>query len=154
MSDVINVAIDRKRISNYFKATVTVTSDKTFTQVEARATKNGSGFGRGIGICLLSDDAETSNGVVTLPSAVKNFTFDAESSEILADGEYRISVFVLTDDGKWNDGSLLFTSSSETVYDTNGNKVYVKRDGSGTDEVYTSVYSGVVIDSFIAEVLS
>ncbi len=151
---MVNVAIDRNRISNYFKATVSVTSDLSFTAIEARATKKGSGFGREVGICLLSDDAAASDGVVTLPSAVKNFTFDAESSEILTDGEYRISVFVLTDDGKWNDGSLLFTSSSETVYDTNGNKVYVKRDGSGTDEVYTSVYSGAVIDSFIAEVLS
>ncbi len=151
---MINVAIDRKRISNYFKATVTVTSDKNFTQVEARATKNGSGFGRGIGICLLSDDAETSNGVVTLPSAVKNFAFDAESGEILTDGEYRISIFVLTEDGIWNDGSALLTSSSEQVYDINGASVLVKRDGSGTDETYISAYSGDVINSFISEVLS
>lgn len=151
---MVTVTIDRNRISNFFKATVNVTSDKPFVLIEARATKKGSGFGRGVGICLLSDDVTTLNGVVTLPSAVKNFTFDAESGEILTDGEYRISIFVLTEDGKWNDGSALLTSLSEEVFDSNGDKVFVKRNGSGTDETYKSAYSGDVINSFISEVLS
>ncbi len=151
---MINVAIDRNRISNYFKATVTVTSDLSFTAIEVRATNKGSGFGRGVGICLLSDDAASSGGVVTLPTAVNGYTFDAECSEIFADGEYRISVFVLTEDGKWNDGSVLFTSGNDKVYDSNGATVCVKRDGSGTDETYLSAYSGDDINNFVAEVLS
>ena len=151
---MINVTIDRNRISEHFKATVTVTSDEAFTKVEARATKKGSAFGKGMGICLLGDDAVSSDGVVTLSSAVKSFVFDAESNEILTDGEYRISVFVLTEDGKWNDGAALLTSSGATVFDKNGAVVHVKRNGSGTDEVYQSAYSGDDINNFISEVLA
>jgi hypothetical protein len=154
VSDVINVAIDRNRISNFFKATVNVTSDVPFSAIEARATKKGSDFGRGIGICLLSDDATTSDGVVNLPSAVKNYTFDAESNELMTDGEYRISIFVLTEDGKWNDGAVLLTSSAQTVCDKNSDIICVKRNGSGTDETYISAYSGDDINNFISEVLS
>lgn len=148
------VTIDRNRISEFLKATVNVESDIPFIAVEARATKKGSGFGRGIGICLLSDDATASDGVVALPSAVSNFIFDAQCSEFLTDGEYRISVFVQTEDGKWNDGSALLTSSGEKVYDKNGVCVLVKKNGTGTDETYKSTYSGDVINNFISEVLS
>ena len=154
VSDVINVTIDRNRISSRFKATVNVSSDKPFTSVEGRATKKGSAFGRGTGICLLSDDSATTNGVVTLPSAVNNYSFDVECSEILTDGEYRISVFVMTEDGKWNDCSVLLTSADETVYDKNSDVVLVERNGSGTDETYISAFSGDVINEFISEVLA
>ena len=152
--DVIDITIDRNRISNHFKATVTVTSDLPFIAIEARATHYGAAFGKGIGICLLSDDATSSNGVVTLPSAVKSYIFDAESNEIQTDGVYRITIFVKTEDGKWNDGSALYTSSGEKVFDSAGASVFAKRDGSGTDDMYTSAYSGDVINSFISEVLS
>ena len=151
---MINITIDRNRISNHFKATVTVTSDLPFIAIEARATHYGAAFGKGIGICLLSDDATSSNGVVTLPSAVKSYIFDAESNEIQTDGVYRITIFVKTEDGKWNDGSALYTSSGEKVFDSAGASVFAKRDGSGTDDMYTSAYSGDVINSFISEVLS
>ena len=154
MSDVIDITIDRNRISNHFKATVNVTSDLPFIAIEARATHYGAAFGKGIGICLLSDDATSSNGVVTLPSAVKSYTFDAESNEIQTDGVYRITIFVKTEDGKWNDGSALYTSSGEKVFDSAGASVFAKRDGSGTDDMYTSAYSGDVINSFISEVLA
>lgn len=151
---MINVTIDRNRISNYFKATAEVLSDVPFIAIQARATKKGSAFGPGTGICLLNDDTVTVNGVVTLPSAVNNYSFDVECSEILTDGEYRISVFVLTEDGKWNDSSVLLTSADETVYDKNSAVVSVKRNGSGTDETYKTAYSGDIINNFISEVLS
>ena len=150
---MINVTIDRNRISNRFKATVNVTSDKPFTAVEGRATKKGTAFGKGTGICLLSDDTATANGIVTLPSAVNNYSFDVECSEILTDGEYRISVFVLTEDGKWNDCSVLLTSADETVYAKNSDVILVKRNGSGTDETYKSAFSGDAINEFVSEVL-
>lgn len=151
---MINVTIDRNRISEHFKATVTVTSDEAFTKIEARATKKGSSFGKGIGICLLGDDAVSSDGVVTFSSAVNSFVFDAESHEIVTDGEYRISVFVLTEDGKWNDGAAVLTAEGESVYDTDGNRIFAKRNGSGTDEAYQSAYSGDDINNFISEVLA
>lgn len=150
---MINVTIDRNRISNRFKATVNVTSDKPFTAVEGRATKKGTAFGKGTGICLLSDDTATANGIVTLPSAVNNYSFDVECSEILTDGEYRISVFVQTEDGKWNDCSALLTSADETVYAKNSDVILVKRNGSGTDETYKSAFSGDAINEFVSEVL-
>ena len=154
MSDVVEITIDRNRISNYFKATVNVVSDIPFTAVEARATPYGATFGKGIGICLLSDDAATSDGVVTFSESVNNFTFDAQADELLSDGEYMISVFVLTEDGKWNDGSGLYTSSGEIVSDSQGKSVFTKRNGSGTDDIYISAYSGDTINSFISEVLT
>lgn len=148
------VTIDRNRISSLFKATVTITSDTPFTAIEARATKKGSGFGKGTGICLLSDDETASDGVFTLPSAVKSYTFDAECSEIMTDGEYRISVFVMDENGTWSDCSALLTTTSEEIYDKDRAVLFLKRDGSGTDETYISAYSGADIDSFITEVLS
>ena len=151
---MISVTIDRNRISSYFKATVNVSSDIPFTAIEARATKIGSGFGRGTGICLLSDDFVSSGGVVTLPSAVQTYSFDTEYNELLTDGEYRITVFVRMEDGKWAGGSNLLTSLSDTVYDKNGAAVLVKRNGSGNDESYRSAYTGADIDNFISEVLS
>ena len=151
---MIKVTIDRNRISSRFKATVNISADKLFTCVEGRATKKGSAFGRGTGICLLSDDSATTNGVVTLPSAVDNYSFDVECGEILTDGEYRISVFVMTEDGKWNDCSVLLTSADETLCDKNADVILVKRNGSGTDETYKSAFSGDVINEFISEVLA
>lgn len=151
---MIDITIDRNRISNHFKATVTVTSDLPFIAIEARATHYGAAFGKGIGICLLSDDATSSNGVVTLPSAVKSYNFDAESNEIQTDGVYRITIFVKTEDGKWNDGSALYTSSGEKVFDSTGASVFTKRDGSGIDDMYISAYTGDIINSFISEVLT
>ncbi len=152
--DVIDITIDRNRISNHFKATVNVTSDLPFIAIEARATHYGAAFGKGIGVCLLSDDSSAAGGVVSLPVAVKQYTFDAESDEIQTDGAYRITVFVQTEDGKWNDGSALYTSSGDKVFDSAGASVFTKRNGSGTDDMYTSAYSGDVINSFISEVLA
>ncbi|MBR5232978.1 MAG: hypothetical protein IKW03_02090 [Clostridia bacterium] len=150
---MIDITIDRNRISSFFKAEINVTSDVPFTSIEARATKTGSAFGRRTGICLLRDDVTLSDGVVNLPSAVNEYSFDAECAEIQTDGEYRISVFVLTEDGKWNDGSVFLSLSGETVVDSDGALIFVKRDGSGTDETYRSAYSGNDYNSFISEVL-
>lgn len=152
--DVAEVTIDRNRISSHLKATVTVISDTPFSAIEARATKKGSGFGRGVGICLLSDDESASEGVITLPSAVNSYTFDAECSEIMTDGEYRISVFVMNTNDTWSDCSALLTNSSEVIYGKDSKKLLIERDGSGTDEVYISAYSGADIDGFITEVLT
>lgn len=154
MCDLIDITIDRNKISNHFKATVNVISDIPFTAIEARATAYGAAFGKGIGICLLSDDSSVAGGVVTLPAAVKQYTFDAESDELQTDGVYRITVFVQTEDGKWNDGSALYTSSGERVFDFEGASVFAKRDGSGTDDMCTSAYTGDIINSFISEVLT
>ena len=151
---MLTITVDRNRISPYCKATVNVSSDEPIRAYEARATKKGEAFGRGVGYDLLSDDASASNGVVTLSSSAKSFSFDIESAELAADGDYRISVFVRDENGVWNDCSALYTSASQRVRDSNGAYVMVKRSGSGTDTSYKSAYSGDVINNFISEVLS
>ena len=127
-------------------------SDEAVHSYEARATRQGEPFGRGIGYDLLSDDTASSNGVVTLTSPLTELTFDIESSELLSDGDYRISIYVMNGDGVWNDTCQLYTSSGEEVKDSDGRNVLVKRE-DGTQQSYTSAYSGNEINNFITEVL-
>lgn len=150
---MLTVTTDRNRISAHFKGTVTVISDVPIMAYEARATKSGEPWGRGIGHDLLSDDAVSVNGVVALSAAVKTFSFDIEAEELSSDGDYRISVYVMDPSGIWNDCCNLFTNASQAVIDKNGAAVLAKRNGTGTDESYTSAYSGTEIDNFISEVL-
>lgn len=151
---MLTIKVDRNRISPSFKATVNVQSDKPIMAYEARATKSGEAFGRGVGFDLLSDDASASNGVVTLSSSVTSFSFDIESTELSSDGSYRISVFVKDVNGVWNDCSALYTSASQPVRDSSGAYVLAKRSGSGTDTTYKSAYTGNQINNFVSEVLS
>lgn len=151
---MLTITVDRNRISPYCKATVNVQSDEPIIAYEARATKSGESFGRGVGYDLLSDDATASNGVVTLSSSAKSFSFDIESTELLSDGAYRISVFVKDENDVWNDCSALYTSASQPVRDANGAYVLAKRSGAGTDTSYKSAYTGDQINNFISEVLS
>ena len=151
---MIAVTIDRNRIRGYLKGIVTVISDVPFVASEARATKNGEAWGRGIGYDLVSDDVSSVNGVVTLSSAVYSFTFDVEADELSSDGDYRISVFVMDSSGVWNDCFNLFTKLLQAVVDKNGAYVLAKSNGGGTEESYISAYSGGEIDNFIREVLS
>lgn len=151
---MLTISIDRNRISTKFKATVTVQSDEPVYAYEARATRQGQPYGRGVGYDLLSDDASASNGIVTLSTPVSSFSFDIESTELQTDGDYRISIYVRNKDGIWNDCCQLYTSSAEAVRDSSGAYVLVKRDGSGTDASYTSAYTGNDINNFVSEVLS
>lgn len=151
---MLTIAVDRNRISPHYKATVNVQSDEPIMAYEARATKSGEAFGRGVGFDLLSDDTSASNGVVTLPSAATSFSFDIESTELAADGAYRVSVFVKDANGVWNDCSALYTSASQPVRDSSGAYVMAKRSGSGTDTTYKSAYTGDQINNFVSEVLS
>ena len=150
---MLTVTLDRNRISIYKKATVTVTSDEPFIAVEARATRIGSNFGKGVGEDLLSDDATAVNGVVTLPSAVTSYSFDVECSELLTDGEYRISVYVMNENGTWDESYYLLTSSGQIVKDKTGSTICVKRNSGVTTEGYKSAYSGEQINNFVNEVL-
>ena len=149
---MLTIQTDRNRISNHFKASVRVISDEAVHSYEARATRQGEPFGRGIGYDLLSDDTESSNGVVTLTSPLTALTFDIESSELSADGDYRISIYVMNGEGVWNDTCQLYTSSGEEVKDFDGRNVLAKRE-DGTQQSYTSAYSGNEINNFITEVL-
>lgn len=149
---MLTIQTDRNRISNHFKASVRVISDEAVHSYEARATRQGEPFGRGIGYDLLSDDTTSSNGVVTLTSPLTELTFDIESSELSADGDYRISIYVMNGDGVWNDTCQLYTSSGEEVKDSDGRNVLAKRE-DGTQQSYTSAYSGNEINNFITEVL-
>ncbi len=151
---MLTVSVDRNVISKKFKATVSVSSDVLVTAYEVRATKTGELYGRGRGLDLLSDDTSVVNGVVNVPSPVRTFTFDIESDELSSDGEYRISVYVMNEDGIWNDCCQLFTSAQQQVIDSAGAYVLVKRLGNGNDDSYLSVYPGDVINNFISEVLS
>lgn len=150
---MVTVATDRNRISRHFKGTVTVISDVPIAAYEARATKKGAPWGRGIGYDILSDDALSVNGVVTPPQAVSSFSFDVESGELSSDGDYRISVYVMDSSGVWSDCCNLFTNLSQAVVDSQGAYVLTKRNGTGTDESYASAYTGTDIDNFINEVL-
>ena len=147
------VTVDRQRISDKLKATVTVTSDFLFDAIEARATKANENFGRGQGGCLLSDDTSPADGVLILSAPVNEFSFDVEKTELFSDGEYRISVFLRNTDGVWNDCSALLTPQGENLVDSLGRKMFAKRN-VGTEETYISAYDGTVIDNFITEVLS
>lgn len=151
---MLTITVDRNRISPHYKATVNVSSDEPIRAYEARATKSGEAFGRGVGFDLLSDDASALNGVVTLSSAVTSFSFDIESAELSSDGDYLISVFVRDENGVWNDCSALFTSASQPVRDSSGAYILAKRSGSGTDTSYQSAYTGDQINNFVSEVLS
>lgn len=151
---MLNISADRDKISAYFKSTVTITSDEKFSAVEVRATKVGEAYARGKGLCVLSDEAQCVDGVVTFDDAISSFTFDVTASELDTDGEYRISIYVSDSRGVWNDTCTLLTNVEDTVKDSNGRYVLVKRNGTGTDEYYKSSYSGEEIDEFIKEVLS
>ncbi len=149
---MLTIQTDRNRISNHFKSAVRITSDEEVYAYEARATRQGEPYGRGIGYDLLSDDTDASNGVVTLSTPSTDLTFDIESSELLSDGDYRISIYVMNADGVWNDTCQLYTASGEAVKDSDGKSVLVKRE-DGTQMSYTSAYSGKDMDDFITEVL-
>ena len=151
---MITITIDRNRISNHFKANVSVNSDVPVTAYEARATLSGERYGRGIGYDLLSDDIAVSDGVVNLSTPVNSFSFDVESAELSADGEYRVVVYVKNESGVWNDCCQFCTSASEVIRDSNSAYVLAKRTGSGTDVSYKSVYTGNDINNFVTEVLS
>lgn len=151
---MLTVSVDRNVISKKFKATVSVSSDVSVTAYEVRATKTGELYGRGRGLDLLSDDTSAVNGVVDISPPVRTFTFDIESDELSSDGEYRISVYVMNEDGIWNDCCQLFTSAQQQVVDSTGDYVLVKRLGNGNDDSYFSAYPGDVINNFISEVLS
>lgn len=149
---MLTIQTDRNRISNHFKATVRVMSDESVYAYEARATRQGEPFGRGVGYDLLTDDTSSANGVVTLTSPATELIFDIESSELSSDGDYRICIYVMNGDGVWNDTCQLYTSSGEEVKDSDGRNVLVKRE-DGTQQSYVSAYSGTDINNFIAEVL-
>lgn len=151
---MLTISIDRNRISNHFKANVSVSSDEPITAYEARATKTGQPYGKGIGYDLLSDDVTSSNGVVNLNSPVNAISFDIESSELTSDGNYRIGIYVRNERGVWNDCCQLHTLASEAVVDSNNDYILVKRTGNGTDALYKSVYQGNDINNFVTEVLS
>ena len=151
---MITITIDRNRISNHFKANVSVNSDVPVTAYEARATLIGERYGKGIGYDLLSDDIASSNGVVNLSSPVSSFSFDIESAELSADGEYRIVVYVKNESGVWNDCCQFYTSASEVIRDSNNDYVLAKRTGIGTDTLYKSTFTGNDINNFVTEVLS
>ena len=151
---MVSITVDRIRISSNLKATVTITSDTPFIAYEARGYYAGEKYGRGIGYCLLSDDKTTTNGVVTLASAVSSVSFDVESAELDdIEGDYRISVFVMDSNGVWDDTCVLYSSSGEVMLGSDGKKICAKRNGSGTDASYISAYSGAQINNFVNEVL-
>ena len=151
---MVSISVDRSRISTHYKATVTVTSDTPFKAYEARGSLADDKHGRGTGFCLLGDDADAVNGVVTLPSAVNTVSFDVESAELCdIDGDYRISVFTMDENGVWDDTCVLLTASDEELFGSDGKKILAKRNGSGADESYMSAYSGEQINNFVNEVL-
>lgn len=151
---MLEINIDRNIISAHLKCTVSVNSDTPVKAYEARATKTGEAWGRGIGYDLLEDDTASVNGVVTPEKTVGSFSFDIESHELSSDGEYRITVYIMDSNGVWNDCCNLFTNASEAVKDKNGAYVLAKRNGNGRDDSYKSAYSGAQIDNFISGVIA
>ena len=149
---MLTIHTDRNRISGHLKATVNIVSDEPVYSYEARATRQNESFGRGIGYDLLSDDASSVSGVVTLSTPATEISFDIESSELNSDGDYRISVYVMNADGVWNDTCQLFTSSGEAVKDSDGKYILAKRE-DGTQTSYISAYLGDDINNFVSEVL-
>lgn len=148
---------DRNRISNHFKACVTVNSDTEFDAFQVRATKIGEPYMLGVGYDLLCDDLIDGgyclDGTAYVYEPATSLSFDIESSELENDGEYRISVYVRNTHGTWNDVCPLYTKDEQLIVDSNSAYIFVQRLGFGTDDSYTSAYAGEDIAEFISEVL-
>lgn len=92
--------------------TATYQVNENYVEMEARATKNGAPYGRGIGILVISKKAD-SGGFFP---ANTNDTFGVYPRFLgNGDGQYRISVYVKNVDGIWSD-AIAFTWDSDDAH--------------------------------------
>ena len=108
----ISFTRDFDKVSKKQHITVHFSSDIAYEQFEARATKDGSEYGVGIG-ALIASFSYT-------PQETER-TFEIYDASLLeGDGLYRLSLFAKSEDGTWNDGQAFFTVNNEPVYTLDG----------------------------------
>ena len=91
---------DTSVVSTQKICTVDFSVSENFINFEARSTKKGMPFGRGIGYLVTSMSIASPNYF----PANKSYPFVITDSDLISgDGEYRISMYAQNTDGIWSD---------------------------------------------------
>lgn len=98
-------------VSTVQSCTVDFSVNENFLKFEARATKNGEPFGRGIGNLVTEMNIVSPNYF----PANKSYTFVITDSDLIfGEGLYRISMYAQNTDGIWSD-AVAFSWDSENA---------------------------------------
>lgn len=96
----ISFSNNRNEISTVLDCTVNFQVNENFVEFEARATKSGEPYGRGIGNLIMQMKIQSPNYY----PANTNYTFVVNSSNLTSgDGTYRISMYAKNVGGTWSD---------------------------------------------------
>ena len=98
--------------AGFDSVTVTFSSDLPYTQFQCRATKAGEAYGVDVGTLVAS---------FSYTPAGTQRTFEIYDEFLLqGDGDYRISLFALGEDGAWNDNHLFLPSGASGLLTSDG----------------------------------
>lgn len=112
----LTFSFDKSAIGANQYVTVSFTSDVPYTQFEARATLDGTEWGRGVGTLV---------GAFSATPANTERTFEVYDTEIVnGDGVYRISLFAQGLEGAWND-NVQFIDYTGNWFITSDGKNYL-----------------------------
>lgn len=102
--------------------TVVFSADVAYTAFECRATKAGEAWGIGVGALIASFS--------TTPADVTR-TFDIYDDYLVhGDGDYRISLYVQSEDGAWNDTIGFVPSGATSAMQTADGLSFLTRKGN------------------------
>ena len=111
----LTFSVSRTEISaapGFNSATVTFSSNLPYTQFQCRATKAGEAYGVDVGTLVAS---------FSYTPAGTQRTFEIYDEFLLqGDGDYRISLFALGEDGAWNDNHLFLPSGASGLLTSDG----------------------------------
>lgn len=89
--------------------------NENFLQFEARATKNGESYGRGVGTLITSMSIVSPNYF----PAGKSFSYViADTDLVFGEGLYRISMYAQNTDGIWSDAVAFAWDTENAGWDT------------------------------------
>ena len=98
--------------AGFDSVSVTFSADMAYTQFQCRATKSGEAYGVDVGTLVASFSYTPAN----TPR-----TFEIYDEHLLnGDGDYRISLFALGEDGAWNDNHLFLPSGAGGLVTADG----------------------------------
>lgn len=96
----ISFTKDRDIVSTTLNCVVDFQVSENFLQFEARSTKVGDPYGRGVGNLILEMSIAAPNYYI----GGKSYSFVIQDSDLISgDGEYRISMYAKNTDGIWSD---------------------------------------------------
>ena len=111
----LTFSASRTEISNaagFDSVSVTFSSDIAYTKFQCRATKAGEAYGVNVGTLVAS---------FSYTPAGTQRTFEIYDEFLLqGDGDYRISLFALGEDGAWNDNHLFLPSGASGLLTSDG----------------------------------